>query len=167
MRGKLHIAAGVCAGVAAAAAMNMGTIDLAGTGFAGSVVFAACTAVGTLFPDIDIPSSMIGHVFGPVSGLIHHVFGHRGLFHTPFLYILFCIGMAGAFGMSGIVWAGLLGFLYGVCIHLLQDMMTEGGIMLFFPWRKKISLVHVPSGHWSNTVSTAVLVLILARGWWL
>ena len=45
------------------------------------------TILGSLFPDIDYPNSILGKKFKPISLLINKIFGHRKFFHSGILYL--------------------------------------------------------------------------------
>lgn len=120
--------------------------------------------VGSLFPDIDLPSSTIGKSVKPLSLIINRLFGHRGLFHAPLLYLLAASALIS--GIKGSIWFALvLGFFYGITLHLLQDMMTRDGIPFFYPVTKKISLSRMKTGDFANIPATAVLFVLFCLLW--
>jgi inner membrane protein len=97
--------------------------------------------VGALLPDIDQNNSTIRHKTGTargqgplgwVGGIFAAVFGgHRGFTHTGL-----CLGLVGWLlwryvpaWWHPIAMMGLVGY----ASHLVADMLTEGGIPLFWP----------------------------------
>lgn len=79
--------------------------------------------LGSLFPDIDVSTSIIGKRIKPVGWL----FSHRGIFHSlPMLAMLSTIIFV-LFGKAGIV------FGIGYLTHLLLDMLNHQGIRLLYP----------------------------------
>lgn len=171
MRGKLHLALGIAGGTAGALALAVGEEKAAGLLLPGQTfsiyegcLFAIGSAVGSLFPDIDLPSSTIGKSVKPLSLIINRLFGHRGLFHAPLLYLLAASALIS--GIKGSIWFALvLGFFYGITLHLLQDMMTRDGIPFFYPVTKKISLSRMKTGDFANIPATAVLFVLFCLLW--
>ena len=98
---------------------------------------------GSLFPDIDLATSKLGSKVKPVSTLIHYVFGHRTLFHSPLLlFALYGTAMhwVPAYQMY---W---LAFSIGMASHLLLDMFNIKGIPLFYPMKKRFHLAKIKTG---------------------
>lgn len=154
MNGKYHLLLGAMAGVVTASGISTGVSEQA--------VFLAACCTGTLFPDLDIPSSAIGRIARPVSCVVNKLFGHREAFHTPVtalslsgcLYFLawklhyrYPMMLAGAF---------LLGFL----LHLIQDTFTRGGIMWFWPIRIRIRFSKVSSDNNVFCMTTTILIFV-------
>ena len=98
------------------------------------------TAVGSLLPDIDLPTSAIGRPFFPIASWINRKIGHRTLTHS-FLGILlfgllaFVIGWAlrGWLGASAGSYARFLTL--GFASHILIDTLNKSGVDLFWPAR--------------------------------
>jgi len=85
----------------------------------------------SLLPDIDTTSSFLGKRFK----IVGWIFGHRGLFHSLFPFILIVIPVYLFFGF----WYASAVFL-GCLSHLVLDMLNHQGVGLFFPllkWRIK------------------------------
>ena len=90
------------------------------------VVFSVLFLFAALLPDIDHPGSMLGKKLWPFSSLISLFFGHRGLFHSIFVPILFLfLGW-----YFQILWMGLA-FACGYMSHLLADSLTLSGVKPF------------------------------------
>lgn len=85
---------------------------------------------GALLPDIDLPSSVIGRVFYPISTWINRRYGHRTITHSLFALLLFgsnaLIGYTFGINIPAFIFLGYFS-------HLLIDMLTPMGVMLFFP----------------------------------
>lgn len=171
MRGKLHLALGIAGGTTGALALAVGEGKAAGLLLSGQTfsvyegcLFAVGSAVGSLFPDIDLPSSSIGKTVKPLSVIINRLFGHRGMFHAPILYLLAASALVS--GIKGSIWFALaLGFFCGIILHLLQDMMTRDGIPFFYPVTKKISLSRMKTGDFANIPATAALFVLFCLFW--
>ena len=93
-------------------------------------VFLLIFLLGAIFPDIDIPTSVIGRR----ARLLGWLFSHRGIFHSlPMLLLL-----------SAIIWVVTLNPLYafvfslGYALHLGIDMLNHKGIRPFFPLKFRI-----------------------------
>jgi len=97
-----------------------------------AVLAAAATSV---LPDVDHPKSWVGHLLGSISDDLNHLFGHRGLLHSLFILTL----ITPALGLP--LWwitgspSTMIAVGIGYGSHLLADMMTLGGIRLFWPSR--------------------------------
>lgn len=86
------------------------------------VLFAA------LLPDIDHPDSKVGNKFGFFSKFIEKTFGHRGLFHTIYIAILFA-WLISLFFAKQYAYA----FFIGYVSHLFIDGFTKMGINFLHP----------------------------------
>lgn len=106
---------------------------------AGENIFAtktniACVLICSLLPDIDLPKSPISWLILPVSRWINKRWGHRTYTHTLWALI---IVMAFAY------FTGLSVTICGIAFfsHLLLDMMTKSGVMLFYPFSEVIGVI--------------------------
>ncbi len=123
---------------------------------------------GALLPDIDNARSTMGQKLGWISKEIQHIAGHRTLFHS-LLGLL--IGSLLAIGLEQLVSYLLLqrGFvfpadfvkashlvffavLFGCIMHIAADGLTEGGIPLLWPNRKRFGFP--PNSHWRFRTGT-------------
>lgn len=93
-------------------------------------------AIGGLVPDIDHPSSKISHSLRPVNALVSLMFSHRGLFHTPILYILLATLWVWKCPVPQYMIWGLCLFA-GIFSHIFLDCLNPGGIPLLFPVSSK------------------------------
>lgn len=97
-----------------------------------SVLVAAATS---LLPDADYPKSWLGYQLGSISEDLQRLFGHRSFLHS-FLALLLVTAILGLplwwiFGRP----APMLAVFVGYGSHLFADMMTLGGVQLFWPSR--------------------------------
>ncbi|BBL79457.1 hypothetical protein RxyAA322_13110 [Rubrobacter xylanophilus] len=111
--------------------------------FAASAVFdfhyetpsVLAAAVCSVLPDADYPKSWLGHQLGSVSEDLNRLFGHRSFLHSLLALILATISLGSLLwwitGQSSSTIA--VGVGYGS--HLFADMMTLGGVQLFWPSR--------------------------------
>lgn len=80
-------------------------------------------ALGSLFPDIDTPTSTIGRYFPFVGRII----GHRTVTHT--IWAVAVLGVAVWYFESIYVFS----FVTGYTIHIIQDSFSRQGIAWFYP----------------------------------
>ena len=138
---KTHVVAGALTGLALYSALP----DAANV--ADDMVMAGMTIggamFGSMFPDIDKPSSKLGRKVKPISYVINFLFGHRGFTHSlPFLVLFTAVAW---FYLSKNVDADLffylkyaiVGFDIGFISHLILDIMTKEKIPLFYPFQSK------------------------------
>ena len=111
--------------------------------FAASAVFdvhyetpaVLAAAASSILPDADYPKSWLGYQLGSVSEDLHSLFGHRSFLHS-LLALVLVTGILGSLlwwltGRPSPMFAVFVG--YGS--HLFADMMTLGGVQLFWPSR--------------------------------
>jgi len=148
---KTHILGGVLAGLAVAQSIQINsTMDVA--------TVVGISTVASLLPDIDIPNSKVGNKMGVISKGINSVFGHRGLFHSPLLYLVI-----GFLLMNKVPYMILLGALVGVGSHLFLDMFNSTGIPVLYPLSKsKISVAKIKTRSFGEGVFAVLLVVGIA-----
>jgi endonuclease YncB( thermonuclease family) len=92
-------------------------------------------AVTSVLPDADYPKSWLGHQLGSISDDLNRLFGHRSFLHSLLALVLvtavFGLPLWWAVGNATPTFAVFVG--YGS--HLFADMMTLGGVQLFWPSR--------------------------------
>ncbi len=142
---KTHVLGGILAGLIVAQATNSN--DLA--------VVVGVSAVFSLAPDIDIPNSKVGNKFGIVSKGINKAFGHRGLFHSPLLYLVI-----GFLLRNRVPYSLLLGALVGIGSHLFLDMFNSTGVPVLYPIsRSKISFAKIKTRSTGETLFAILLIV--------
>ena len=92
-------------------------------------------AITSLLPDADYPKSWLGRQLGSVSEELNRLFGHRCFLHS-LLALLIVSAVLGAplWWITGNPATGVAVFV-GYGSHLFADMMTLGGVQLFWPGR--------------------------------
>ena len=127
-----------------------------------SVLIAAATSI---LPDADYPKSWLGYQLGSVSEELHRFFGHRSFLHSFLALVLVTLIL----GLP--LWwiygrpAPMVAVFVGYGSHLLADMMTLGGVQLFWP-SKAIAVFpgrdeyRVVSGGNSERVFVAVALVL-------
>jgi membrane-bound metal-dependent hydrolase YbcI (DUF457 family) len=111
--------------------------------FAASAIFdfhyetpsVIAAAVCSVLPDADYPKSWLGHQLGSVSEDLNRLFGHRSFFHSLLALASVTITLG-----SPLWWftdrpAPIIAVFIGYGSHLFADMMTLGGVQLFWPSR--------------------------------
>jgi len=120
-------------------------------------LFLFGAALGSLLPDIDEPRSYIGMKF-PYLSIPLKLFGikHRTITHSIWFILLFLI--------PGLMLNNffLLGLSLGVFMHLIGDMLTKGGVPLFYPLTKHYRLLPKEIAFYTNSFTEHILVGILA-----
>jgi endonuclease YncB( thermonuclease family) len=147
-------------------------------GFATSAVFDVrygvpevfAVAAASMLPDADYPKSWLGHQLGSISKELNRLFGHRSALHSLLALLLVTIVLgAPLWWITGNLATGVAIFV-GFGSHLFADMMTLGGVRLFWP-RRAIAVFpgrdeyRVVTGSGSEAVfvaAVAVLVLLFA-----
>lgn len=136
MNGKVHMALGTYVGITSGILLSTGATNIQTSGPEVGACLIIGTMIGSLLPDIDIPNSIIGRKLYLASVIINACAGHRGFFHSPFglsviMFFLYRLNP------TELPLFFLHGLTIGCGIHLIQDMLTTGGIPLFFPFSKK------------------------------
>jgi len=106
------------------------------TGFLPTPAHALLAVLGSMFPDVDTPTSLVGRMVPWVSQRIHARWGHRTITHS-FLVVLIFIALTYSF----LPFEWILPFLVGWISHfyLPGDMQTRTGVALFWPWKKRFT----------------------------
>ncbi len=118
--------------------------------------------LGSIFPDIDEPSSKMSRWSGFIGRVVVTLSKHRGFFHSIFLYVL--IGGVISYFFS---WVYGAAFLLGYLAHLIGDCMTKMGVAPLYPLSDERFCGPVRVGGWLEYVVLCVVwVLVLVVGWW-
>jgi membrane-bound metal-dependent hydrolase YbcI (DUF457 family) len=121
-------------------------------------------AAASMLPDADYPKSWLGHQLGSVSKELNRLFGHRSALHSLLALLLITIVLgAPLWWITGNLATGVA-ILVGFGSHLFADMMTLGGVELFWP-RRAIAVFpgrdeyRVVTGSGSEAVFLAVVAV--------
>lgn len=156
MKGHTHALLGV---VAAVAVHSVHPYLASGLPRLGLALVAA--AIGALLPDLDADESLIRHEThtarsdGPLGWLVSWIMpSHRGVTHS---------GLA-ALAMLVLVWLAphdwVIALAIGYVSHLLADMLTRGGVPVFWPVHWRLSLTPMVTGG-----AGEYLIAFAAGGW--
>jgi membrane-bound metal-dependent hydrolase YbcI (DUF457 family) len=193
MVGRSHLLIGLTAGVVLDSMVHLSGPPLAMTTsiplelIIKKVVFYLMVALGALLPDIDNAQSTLGHKFGWISKEIQHIAGHRTIFHSLLGLLLgavlaigleqlvvFLLAQRGFILPAQFVRASHLVFvavMFGCIIHIASDALTEGGVPLLWPSRKRYGFPPNPhwrfrTGDWPEYVIVYSLMLLVGLGIW-
>jgi endonuclease YncB( thermonuclease family) len=127
-----------------------------------AVLLVAATSV---LPDADYPKSWLGHHLGSVSAELNRFFGHRSFLHSLLALLILTTMLGGPMWWVADQLTITLAVSVGYGSHLLADMMTLGGIQLFWPSRLIAVFpgrdeYRVVSGSSSETVFIAVVFVL-------
>ncbi|MFC3040710.1 metal-dependent hydrolase [Virgibacillus xinjiangensis] len=85
--------------------------------------------IGSLLPDIDEPQSFIGRRSFGVASVIKRTYGHRGITHSLFAWLIFsivsCLIAPNFFG---------IGLSLGYLFHIIGDLFSVSGVPLYKPF---------------------------------
>lgn len=122
-----------------------------------AIILIVFVLLGSLFPDIDHRNSKIGKKVKPLSILFNKFLGHRGIFHSWFLYNILYIAIFATYSMFApaeyhyIYFFANTGFYIGCLSHLILDTFNKTGVPWLFPLStKKISLLSIKTGEISE-----------------
>ena len=111
--------------------------------FAASAIFdfhyetpsVIAAAICSVLPDADYPKSWLGHQLGSISEDLNRLFGHRSFFHSILALALVTVILGPLLWLFTDRPAPMIAVLIGYGSHLFADMMTLGGVQLFWPSR--------------------------------
>jgi|GEM_PF-885846 len=161
---KVHTTAGICTGIIFSIILfkknilHFDTIIL--------FILLSGAAIGSIIPDIDNRRSHIGQRAKKISKAINKYGGHRGITHS-------ILGLIIAYLLLSIVgnYTKLINFIYykvfslGVLIgyisHLIFDIITVGGIPLFYPIKKRFRFFYLKSDKFQNLISAICIIITI------
>jgi endonuclease YncB( thermonuclease family) len=111
--------------------------------FAASAIFdfhyetpsVIAAAICSVLPDADYPKSWLGHQLGSVSEDLNRLFGHRSFFHSILALALVTVTLGSVLWWLMDCPAPMIAVFIGYGSHLFADMMTLGGVQIFWPSR--------------------------------
>ena len=110
---------------------------IAGVNILESPGLIVMTLVASTIADIDVPSSLWGRLLKPLSKRINRRFGHRTFTHSLlFMGLLWSVTwiVCSSFAIEA---PYPTVFLLAFGSHLIFDMMTVQGVLLFYPYKKQ------------------------------
>jgi inner membrane protein len=121
----------------------------------------ATAAFGSLLPDIDLPTSMVGRPLFPIARVLNEQLGHRTLTHSIVGILLLVIILLPLFLLAPLIfWALLVGYFS----HLLIDTENKAGIELLYPsqlraWFFRDERYRITVGSREETILLAFLLV--------
>ncbi len=174
MQGRSHLLVGLAAGVVLDSVLHITGSPLTMADrvplslLVDKAVYYCAVAFGALLPDIANARSMMGRKFGIISKEIQRLAGHRTIFHSLLGLVigsLLSIGLERVvisllsqrgFQLPAAVVAGshlvFFGVLFGCIMHIAADGLTQGGVPLLWPNRKRFGFP--PNSHWRFRTGT-------------
>jgi len=166
MRYKTHIAGGLALGYFTINNIEMLNINLSDNKTL--LIATAGLVLGSLVSDIDIASSYLSNKLKIISFFTSKLFKHREFTHS----------IVGAGSMSMLMYFILkkldihprvvndfsISFSIGIVTHILLDLMTCGGVVLFFPFYKKrikTSAKFCINNTYRNFIESAMIILFV------
>jgi inner membrane protein len=120
---------------------------------------AGVVALAALAPDLDHAGSTLARVAGPVGRGVARLLKHRGPLHSALAALLAGV-LAGLLGSRlGVTGLGPLAG-YGWAAHVLTDALTDRGVPLLWPLRRR--RVRLPWGLGPATGGTGEAVVVVA-----
>ncbi len=193
MEGRSHLLVGLTAGVVLDSFVHLSgppltmvkavTLAL----IVKKIVYYVMVGFGALLPDIDNARSTLGHRLGRVSKEIQHLAGHRTIFHSILGLVfgsLLAIGLQEAviylLAQRGFVAPAIyirgsflvfFAVLFGCIMHIAADALTQGGVPLLWPNRKRFGFPPNPhwrfrTGTWPEFVIVWGFMILVAIGIW-
>jgi endonuclease YncB( thermonuclease family) len=89
--------------------------------------------VTSILPDADYPRSWLGHQLGSISLDLHRLFGHRSFLHSLLALLLITLVLGLPLWLLTGRPSPMIAVGVGYGSHLFADMMTLGGVQLFWP----------------------------------
>lgn len=161
MKYRTHVVGGILASL-------MGVLAIQSLGVSLSPehqgILIATSTFGSLVPDIDHQNSYIGTRARLTSKVVNSLCGHRGVTHSPmvvstFMFLAYCL-FAEFVAKGAVVDYAFLGLLIGMLSHMFLDMLTKGGIPLWYPFtKKKVSLTGMKTGSIYESFFLGLMVL--------
>lgn len=154
MRGVTHALAGLCIGLAMAQTSQP----------LGGVAMGLAASVGALLPDIDHPRSIVGRRAGFIGGALRLAISHRGMLHSG---IAAAIVVLVALLAPAVARSYALAAAAGYSSHILLDALTVQGVPLFWPSRRRFSILPLRTGGLIEMIlrgSLFILVLYIIAG---
>lgn len=153
---------------AAGAAVSVWSFRYGFGGFPGLlpelVAFMFAAIVGGMLPDIDHPQSWLGRRIPLIPSLLFKTTGHRGATHSM-LAIVLTTGATG-YGVLQfdvaytIAEAAAIGMFVGYLSHLAGDFVSNRGIPVFWPSKKRFGIPLCSTGSAGERVATIVIIFL-------
>lgn len=153
MKGSTHLSAGLAAGVALSLYAKIPPVEAS--------VLTTLSGIGSLLPDLDVASSIIGRKLPITSRLANSLFGHRTVLHALLPWLTAFNLLWPVFAAVPLRWAIFAGAAIGIMSHLFLDMLNPSGIPLFWPLRSRLGFGLFRSGGAIDRMLGKVLMFLV------
>ena len=152
-----HAAAGASSALLVAQYLHAGPIQ--------TLLVLSGGVAGSYLPDIDHPKSAFGSRVLPLSLPISAIFGHRGITHSLIAVVALSCLLWWVFQRAnwheGIAVPVLVGIAVGYLSHLLGDWLTNSGVPLLWPSKRRfVSPLKLCTGDFREYI-----LALLMYGW--
>lgn len=156
MLGKSHLMFGAVTAATTIAILNQYTSVISSEDTAAWLFCGAL--VGSLLPDIDLPTSTLGKRIKPISTFLNNTIGHRTWTHDILLMVVLCILSYHYAPLSAGIWFGVFG-------HLFLDGCTVNGVPFSCIGKKTVHFLPKRMRMYSNEIVSEVFTLLLCGGY--
>ena len=136
---KTHIAGGLAFGYVLFSKIPTLNVDIRES--KSLIIITSGLILGSLFPDIDHRNSYLSRKIKPISFITSKLFKHREFTHSIAGTILVSYLIYIILGRTNIeiMYSSMFNkaFTIGIISHIILDMMTVSGVILFYPIYKK------------------------------
>lgn len=160
---KTHIAGGLALGYILFNKVPMLNVDI--TESKTLIIITSGLVLGSLFPDIDHKNSYLSRKLKPVSFITSKVFKHREFTHSivgtiSISYLMyFILSKTNMEYMYKSMFSKA--FTIGIISHIILDMMTISGVVLFYPLYKKRVGIRMFNHRNSKVESKEIIIMII------
>lgn len=160
---KTHIAGGLALGYILFSKVPMLRVDI--TESKTLIIITSGLLLGSLFPDIDHKNSYLSRKIKPISSVTSKVFRHREFTHSIVGTLLFYYLLSMFLGRTSIdpMYSTMFieAFTIGVISHILLDMLTVSGVVLFYPvYKKRIGIQMFNNNKWKMETKEMMVMLV-------
>lgn len=161
---KTHIAGGLALGYVLFNKVGILKVDL--TQSKSLIIVTSGLILGSLFPDIDHKNSYLSRKIKPISFITSKVFRHREFTHSIVgtISISYLLNLILSKTNIESVYSRMFisAFTTGIISHILLDMVTVSGVVLFYPlYKKRVRLGLFNPRKYSKMESRQMVIMIV------
>lgn len=161
---KTHIVGGIALGYILFNKVPELNVDMAQS--KNLIIVTSGLILGSLFPDIDHKNSYLSRKIRPLSNITSKIFKHREFTHSiigtaVFSYMMYFI-LSKMKIDAKYVNMFTISFTIGIISHILLDIITVAGVVLFYPlYKKRIRIALFKSNGYSKMDSKEMILMII------
>lgn len=164
MKAMTHQRAGLCTGILTHSYFIAAFYDGIGTASRLFMIalFCIATTIGALLPDIDAPGSLLGRFFPFISRFLARTVKHRTLTHSllSIFFFVLILNQSHRLDYGESFYAIIvLGLMVGHISHILLDLLTPQGVLLFYPFPWKVSIGRIKTGAFGEKMFNYFLLI--------